>query len=90
MSRPSATIIFVDAEGVIVICPFCLKLHKHGATMTTNESRSSHCLKGEYILGEVMSEKDVVLAIEYRQREQNRLRARTKKDKNENSAKLSE
>jgi hypothetical protein len=86
MSRPSALVVFTDADCVIVSCPFCQKLHKHGASITANESRSSHCQKGEYILGDVLSDKEVALAIEYRQREKERCRVRKQKEKAERNA----
>lgn len=67
MNRPIANILYTDEFHIIVLCPFCGTLHKHGSAITQGESRSSHCKKGEYEFGNVISPRDLGLAIKRRE-----------------------
>lgn len=48
---PSAFVVSSDAHSVSVMCPFCYKVHRHGAEAVVV---GSHCLPGrsrDYIIG---------------------------------------
>lgn len=74
MNRPTAPIVFTDEYHVIVICPYCDTYHKHGTTITTGESRSANCHKGEYILGDVISPRTIRIAVKRREADLERKR----------------
>lgn len=63
-----ANCIFADETCIIVLCPFCDKLHRHGTPRNLGESRVSHCQKGEYTIGEVFSDDCVRQALKTHQR----------------------
>ena len=50
-----ASCIYSDETTILVLCPFCGKLHKHGGGSAT-EIRAAHCHKGEYLIGEIFSD----------------------------------
>ena len=79
MNRPIATIIYTDETQILVQCPFCKTLHKHGSAISVGESRSSHCGKGEYEFGNVISPHDLALAL--KRREYDLIRKRKTKSK---------
>lgn len=66
-----ASCVFADETVIIVLCPYCSKLHKHGGT----GPRAAHCHKGEYTVGEVFSDQFIEQAFKQHQK---RLEARRK------------
>jgi hypothetical protein len=69
-----ANCIFVDDVIMIVLCPYCDRIHKHG--VANAGSRSAHCGKGEYTIGEVFSDAYVYQAFkQYKQKTEARRRA---------------
>lgn len=57
-----------------VLCPYCHKPHCHGVT-TANDRRSSHCLAGEYDIGEQLDFTIVEKAMVRRDKDVERKRA---------------
>jgi hypothetical protein len=70
-----ASCVFADETTLIVFCPYCSKLHKHGAG--TVGTRMAHCHKGEYVVGEVFSDQFIAQAFKQHQK---KLEARRKKN----------
>ena len=56
-----ASCIFADETALIVICPYCAKLHRHGAGAVPG-ARTAHCGKGEYMIGDVFSDSYIAQA----------------------------
>lgn len=48
-----ALIAFKDDEHTYIVCPYCSKVHRHGDVMI-GQTLSSHCLSGEYAVGEAL------------------------------------
>jgi len=66
MQRPHAEILYSDPEICIVLCPYCKQKHKHGDLWGADDARSSHCRKGEYLLGNPISDAELFAAIKLR------------------------
>jgi len=71
----SASCVFADETTLIVFCPYCAKLHKHGSGAGTGP-RTAHCHRGEYVIGEVFSDQFIEQAFKQHQK---KLEARRKK-----------
>ena len=69
-----ANCIFVDDVIMLVLCPYCDRMHKHG--IANVGSRSAHCGKGEYTIGEVFSDQFILQAFKQHQM---KLKAQRKK-----------
>ena len=67
-----ASCVYADELIIVVLCPYCSKLHKHlqGSPM------SSHCSKGEYRVGHVFSDQFIAQALK---QHQHKMESRRKK-----------
>lgn len=72
--RMQASCVFADESTLIVFCPYCSKLHKHGSGVVG--PRVAHCHRGEYIVGGVFSDQFIEQAFKQHQK---KLEARRKK-----------
>lgn len=69
-----ASCVFADETTLIVFCPYCAKLHKHGSGVAG--SRVAHCHRGEYTVGAIFSDQFIEQAFKQHQK---KLEARRKK-----------
>ena len=69
-----APCVFADETTLIVFCPYCSKLHKHGSGVAG--ARMAHCHRGEYTVGAVFSDQFIEQAFKQHQK---KLEARRKK-----------
>lgn len=67
MNRTTAPVMFIDELYTTVICPYCKSYHKHSNTTTLGVSYISHCSKGEYVLGDVISPNIILIALKRRE-----------------------
>lgn len=67
MERPIAYIVLNTSSHTHVVCPYCGGMHKHGLVIGKQETRSSHCHKGEYLLEDV-SPSELYQSIETRKK----------------------
>lgn len=61
-----ASCVFADETTLIVFCPYCSKLHKHGSGVAG--PRMAHCHRGEYIVGTVFSDQFIEQAFKQHQK----------------------
>jgi hypothetical protein len=69
MSLPEADILYCDETTVVILCPYCDMVHKHGTGLHASiegHTRSSHCHKGEYKFGNVITGTEIKLSIKNR------------------------
>lgn len=69
-----APCVFADETTLLVFCPYCAKLHKHGSGVVG--PRVAHCQRGEYVVGEAFSDQFIEQAFKQHQK---KLVARRKK-----------
>lgn len=62
-----ASCVFADESTLIVLCPYCSKLHRHGSGATPG-GRVAHCGKGEYFIGTVFSDQYIAQAFKQHQK----------------------
>jgi hypothetical protein len=70
MTTPEAHILYCDESLVVVLCPFCDMVHKHSVGVpaaTEWDYRSSHCRKGDYKFGKVLTGADLKTCIKSRE-----------------------
>jgi hypothetical protein len=68
-----AAIVFKDEVHTYVVCPYCLKVHRHG-NVDEGQGLTSHCFQGDYTVGPMFDFAGVMTAVNRRSKDMERKR----------------
>ena len=70
----TAQVILKTEDNTFVLCPYCVKPHTHGISVK-GDVRVSHCMSGEYTIGDPFDFNNVTNAVTRREKDIERKRA---------------